>query len=142
MTYTARTNIPLVAQGNHTPQAVFELDTGDLVAIQFTSARTPQHSLACKMVAWQVEQDGTATPVDDDDGVVLVALPYNVDIGNLDKAGGLNAVAAAMLALVLGEPPPDPQVIKWRGEVIVEASIRNAIAVARAMTETVDLAGG
>ena len=137
MTYTLRTDItmkphPAVPAA---PQAVFELDTGALVALSIATEATPSTTLACACACWLVDADGDPQAVG---GVpVLSQFAHAADAAQI-AALGMQGIAAALRDLLLGEPAADPPAIPWSEQLRAEISIRNVIAVAAAAGTPID----
>lgn len=138
MSYTSRTDIelkphPLLAV---TPQAVFALDTGKLVAISYSATPTPRTTLACRIACWLVDADGDAQAVA---GVpVQSQYQHTADVQQIATLGA-QGIADALRDLVLGEAQT---AIPVSAQVAAEVNIRNVIAVATASGEPIDITGG
>lgn len=137
MTSTLRTDIalkphPLVPAA---PQAVFELDTGTLVALSIATAPTNAATLACTAACWLVDGDGDPQAVA---GVpVLSRFNHTGDVQQI-AALGVQGIADALRDLLLGEAPADPPAIRWAAPLRAQVSIRNVIAVATAAGTPID----
>lgn len=134
----------------HLPQAVFRLDTGDLVAMKFTTQRLPNNSVACTIMAWLVDEQGDPQAAIDDPGhddPILVEFPHTAPPEQI-LAMGIEGVARELRDVVFGAQVTsayfpggaenDP-VIGLSKEVRDSINIRYAIAMARAAGGTVDL---
>lgn len=152
MSYTARTDVPLrllaVMPPAHAknlpdeyfqPSAVFELDTGDLVAFYYAAKRTPTNMLSCHLVAWLVDDNGDAQAnVDAAEVPIVINFKHNASNQQLALLGA-SGLAAALRDMVLGEPVPENPPIPWSQEMRDELNVRYAIAAARATGDTIDL---
>lgn len=137
MTYQQRQDIPLKPhpQVEAPPQAVFELNTGSLVALSIATAPTPAATLACTASCWLVDADGDPQAVA---GIpVLSVFQHAADVAQI-QALGVQAIAAALRDLLLGDPPDDPPAIPWGDQLRAQVSIRNVIAVAVAAGTPID----
>lgn len=137
MSYVLRTDIILKPHPAvpAPPQAVFELDTGALVALSIATEPTPSTTLACACACWLVDADGDPQAVG---GVpVLSQFAHAADAAQI-AALGMQGIADALRDLLLGEPPADPPVIPWSEQLRAEISIRNVIAVAAAAGTPID----
>ena len=138
MSYINRTDIPLVATFGEEPQAVFELDNGDLIAVKFNAVSTAQNTLSCNMKAWLVDADGDAQQLAGTGREIVTEFTHNASPAQI-MGMGLQGVAVAMRDLLLGEMPGETPSIPWGDQLRQEVSIRNSIAMAQAMGEVVDL---
>ena len=118
------------------PQAVFELDTGALVALHYSATPTPRTTLACAIAAWLVDDDGDAQAVA---GVpVLSQYAHTADVAQITSLGA-QGIADALRQLVLGEAQA---AIPVSAQLAEQVSIRNVIAVATASGTPIDYTGG
>lgn len=117
------------------PLAVFQLDTGALVALAIATAPTQAATVACKASCWLVDADGDPQAVG---GVpVLSEFPHAASLAEI-SALGMQGIADALRDLLLGEPPADPPAIPWSEQLRTEVSIRTVIAVATAAGTPID----
>lgn len=139
MTYTVRDDIALKPlRVGIAPSAVVELDTGDLVALRYEASRTHVNTLACHAMAWLVDADGDAQAnVDSRSVPVMTEYRHNASAVELAQIGA-ETLATELTRLVLGEHV-EPSPIPWPQSTRDAASIRNAIAVARASGELGDI---
>lgn len=137
MSYVLRADITLKPHPTvpTAPQAVFELDTGALVALAIATEPTPAATLACACACWLVDADGDPQAVA---GIpVLSQFQHAADVGQI-TALGVQGIAAALRDLLLGEPASDPPAIPWSAQLRTQVSIRNVIAVATAAGTPID----
>jgi hypothetical protein len=158
MAYTARNDVPLkpfsrlVGQTqpvwvSDTPQVVFELDTGDLVAMTYSSKWIPEsNTVSCRVVAWMVDAEGDAQGVDPDGAIgpeaqqpIAVEFKHNCPIPQVEALTA-SGIAAAIRDLAMGVPATDPPAIPWPDEIRQQINIRYAIAAAKTVGEIFDLA--
>ncbi len=145
MSYQARNDIALKPHplANLTPQAVFALDNGKLVAVAYSATPTPRTTLACAISAWWVDEDGNPQAIDADgdgepDFPVLSQYRHSADVTQI-AALGAQGIADALRELILGEPQTAIPVAE---QLAAQVSIRNVIAVATASGEPIDITGG
>lgn len=142
MSNTVRSDIAFKPLNGSDPSTIYELVNGDLIAVHFAATRTSVNSLDCYIAAWLVDGDGDPQANVDSAGVpVLVEFRHNAPMREV-TALGAQGIASAMLALVLGDTPTDPPVIPWGDSILSEVNIQNAIAMARATSELIDLTPG
>lgn len=137
MSYVLRTDITLKPHPAvpAPPQAVFELDTGALVALSIATEPTPSTTLACACACWLVDAEGDPQAVG---GVpVLSQFAHAADAAQI-AALGMQGIADALRDLLLGEPAADPPAIPWAMQLRAQVSIRNVIAVATAAGTPID----
>ena len=137
MSYVPRTDIPLKPHPlvPAQPQAVFELDTGKLVALAITTAMTNAATLACAAACWLVDAEGDPQQVAGT--AVLARFSHAADVQQI-AALGVQGIADALRDLLLGEPAGDPPAIAWSAQLRAQVSIRNVIAVAAAAGTPID----
>lgn len=117
------------------PQAVFELDTGALVALAIATAPTPAATLECRASCWLVDADGDPQAVA---GVpVLTEFPHAASLAEIG-ALGMQGIAEALRDLLLGEPTDDSPAIPWSEQLRAEVSIRTKILLATAAGTPID----
>lgn len=137
MSHALRTDIPLLPAGpdDVEPQAVFELDTGDLVALRMTTATTPMTTLECVARAWLVDAQGDLQAVAGNP--VQSGFTHTADVTQI-AALGVQGIADALRDLVLGEAAAEPPPIPWGDALRAQVSIRNVITIARAAGTPID----
>lgn len=118
-----------------TPQAVFELDSGDLVAVAISTSQTAAATLAFSGCAWLVDSDGDMQAVD---GAPIATRMTHAAPAQQVAAIGVQAIADAIRDALLGEPAQDPPVIAWGHDFREQISIRNTITIARAAGVPID----
>lgn len=118
-----------------TPQAVFELDSGDLVAVAISTSQTAAATLAFAGYAWLVDADGDMQAVDS--APIATRMTHAAPAQQV-AAIGVQAIADAIRDLLLGESAQDPPVIAWGHDFREQISIRNVITIARAAGVPID----
>lgn len=117
------------------PRAVFELDSGHLVALAIATTPTPAATLACEASCWLVDADGDPQAVA---GIpVLSQFPHAASVAEITTLG-VQGIADALRDLLLGEPANEPPAIRWAEPLRAQVSIRNVIAVATAAGTPID----
>ncbi len=112
-------------------QAVYALETGDLVALSVQKSASNADFLAFAAQAWLVDEDGDAQAVA---GVpILRTFTHSADVSQLG-ALGVQGIADALRDLLLGEPTA----IRWGVGLRGSVSIRTAIALAKAAGTPID----
>lgn len=137
MSYTPRPDVPRKFLKGIEAQAVVELDSGDLAAINYNASRTVLNTLACHARAWLVDAEGD--PQASDNVPVMTEYRHNASAILLAQLG-TETLAQELTRLVLGEPATDPAIIPWPEDIRATVSLRNAIAIARASGPISDLA--
>lgn len=140
MTYTVRDDVALKPlRVGVMPSVIVELDTSDLVALRYEASRTHVNTLSCQAIAWLVDADGDAQAnVDGRNVPVMTEYRHNASAVQLADLSA-ETLATELTRLVLGEPATEPSPIPWPQSTRDAASIRNAIAVARASGELGDI---
>lgn len=136
MSYTLRTDIARKPGiDGFEPQAVFVLDTGDLVAVAIETAATAAATLAFDCGAWLVDADGDMQAVA---GQPVATRCTHAAPAQQVATHGVQTLADALRDLLLGAPADDPPVIAWSHDFREEVSIRNVITIARACGTPID----
>lgn len=117
------------------PQAVFALDTGDLVAVAIETASTPAATLAFDCGAWLVDADGDMQAVH---GQPVATRCTHAAPAQQIATHGVQTLADALRDLLLGAPADDPPIIPWSEDFRAQVSIRNVITIARAVGVPID----
>jgi hypothetical protein len=129
------------------PQVIFRLDTGDLVAMEYETKQIDGNNLSCRICAWLVDEQGDAQMTALDRALVGTEFKHTAPPQQLIQLGP-NTIATLMRDLVLGDAMApaeypggagDDPIIPWSQELKDCVNIRYAIAVARAIGETIDL---
>jgi hypothetical protein len=146
MSYTARTNVPNLADG----ETAVDLDPGgQTVVLSFTLARIENtNGTECAVRVRQVDPTTGATRDDVHGMPVCVSHNFNADPGHIDRYT-LDVLIREMIKAMLGEPlavdPSDPplpdidgrpvMILDISDDALAHVSIRAAIAAADAATK-------